>query len=119
MILKKIVLIALVLCGGLGLKAQETAKKFKVYGNCGMCESRIEKAAMSVDGVSFADWDKVTKMINVKFDKSKTDAHKIQMVIANSGHDTEMHKAKDEVYNKLPGCCHYERSPKKHMGHKH
>jgi hypothetical protein len=31
------------------------------------------------------------------------------MAIANSGHDTKMHKASDEVYDKLPGCCKYER----------
>ena len=33
-------------------------EKFKVYGNCGMCEKTIEKAAKSVDGVSTADWNK-------------------------------------------------------------
>jgi hypothetical protein len=32
------------------------------------------------------------------------------MAIANAGHDTEMHKATDEAYNKLPGCCKYERA---------
>jgi len=31
--------------------AGEKTEKFKVYGNCGMCEKRIEKAANSVDGV--------------------------------------------------------------------
>jgi len=90
--------------------AQEIkTEKFKVYGNCGMCESRIEKAAKSVDGVSTADWDKETKMIEVSFDKAKTDAHKVHMAIAKAGHDTDMHKAKDETYNALPGCCKYER----------
>lgn len=84
-------------------------EKFKVYGNCGMCESRIEKAAKSVDGVTSADWNKETKMMDVSFDGSKTNVNKIQMAIANVGHDTEMNKAKDEVYNDLPGCCKYER----------
>jgi mercuric ion binding protein len=32
------------------------------------------------------------------------------MAIAAVGYDTEMHKAKDEVYNKLPECCKYDRS---------
>jgi len=90
--------------------AQSKTEKFKVYGNCGMCESRIEKAAKSVDGVTTADWDKQTKMIEVTFDASKTNVHKIHMAIANVGHDTDMHKAKDETYNKLPGCCKYERA---------
>jgi len=88
---------------------QTKSEKFMVSGNCGMCENRIEKAALAVDGVTVADWDKETKMIDVAFDSSKTDIHKVNMAIAKAGHDTKMHKAKDEVYNKLPGCCQYER----------
>ena len=84
-------------------------EKFEVAGNCGMCETRIEKAAKSVEGVSSADWDKETKMIEVKFDAEKADLHKIHQAIAEVGHDTKMHKASDEVYDKLPACCKYER----------
>ena len=89
----------------------QTEKKetFKVSGNCGMCETRIEKAAKSVDGVQSADWDKETKMIDVKFKSDEVEIHKVHMAIAKAGHDTKMHKASDEVYNKLPGCCKYER----------
>ena len=29
--------------------------------------------------------------------------------IAAVGHDTEKYLADDKVYEKLPGCCHYER----------
>lgn len=103
---------------------QVKTEKFKVYGNCGMCESRIEKAAKSVDGVTSADWNSETKMMEVTYDSTKTDVHKIHKAIANVGHDTDMHKAKDEVYGKLPGCCKYDR-PKKdvqknnHEGHVH
>lgn len=98
-------------------------EKFKVFGNCGMCEKRIEKAASSVDGVSTADWDKESKMIKVKFDDAKTDVHKVHMAIAKVGHDTKMHKAKDSVYNDLPGCCKYDRTTEdkaeSHEGHQH
>ncbi len=97
--------------------------KFKVYGNCGMCENRIEKAAKAVDGVTSADWNKETKLIEVSLDTSKTNVHKIHMAIAKAGHDTEMHKAKDETYNTLPECCKYNRAPMKeekvHSGHHH
>ena len=31
------------------------------------------------------------------------------MAIAKVEHDTDMHKATDEVYDNLPGCCKYER----------
>ena len=87
----------------------ENTEKFEVAGNCGMCEARIEKAAKGVEGVSTADWDKETKMIEVTFNSANTDIHKIQQAIAKAGHDTKMHKAPDSVYDELPGCCKYER----------
>ncbi|MBN1415183.1 MAG: heavy-metal-associated domain-containing protein [Bacteroidales bacterium] len=92
------------------LSAQLKTEKFKVFGNCSMCETRIEKAAKSVEGVSFADWNKETKMMDVSFDSVKTDVHKVHMAIANAGHDTEMHRANDDVYNALPACCRYDRA---------
>lgn len=93
--------------------AGEKIEKFKVYGNCGTCEQRIEKAAKSVEGVTKADWNEETKMMEVAFDDSKTDVHKVHMAIAKVGHDTEMHKATDEAYDKLPGCCKYDRAAEK------
>lgn len=104
--------------------AGNKTEKFKVYGNCGMCETRIEKAAKGVEGVSKADWNKETKMIEVTLDDAKTDVHKVHMAIAKVGHDTEMHKAKNEVYDKLPDCCKYERKAKEstsesNEGHMH
>ncbi|MEE4198679.1 MAG: heavy-metal-associated domain-containing protein [Bacteroidales bacterium] len=119
--MKKTILLSMLFIAGISISsiAQNIKKeKFKVYGNCGMCETRIEKAAKAVDGVSVADWDKETKMIEVSFDESKTDVHKIHMAIAKAGHDTEMHKASDEVYKGLPGCCQYERAASK-QSHDH
>lgn len=89
--------------------AQETkTETFKVYGNCGMCEKRIEKAA-KIDGVSNADWNDETGLITVSFDASKTSLDKVHKAIAEVGHDTDKEKAADEVYKKLPGCCKYDR----------
>ena len=87
----------------------EKKEEFEVAGNCGMCKTRIEKAAKSVEGVSAAEWNQESKMIKVTFDSDKAELHKIHMAIAKAGHDTKMHKASDEVYDKLPGCCKYER----------
>ncbi len=91
-------------------------EKFEVAGNCGMCKTRIEKAAQSVDGVTAAVWDKESKMLEVTFDSDKTDIHKVHLAVAKVGHDTKMHKASDEVYDKLPGCCKYERLVKESGG---
>jgi len=97
-------------------------EKFKVGGKCGMCEARIEKAALSVNGVSAAEWDKETKMIELTFDEDKTDILKVHEAIAEVGHDTELVKADDETYASLPSCCDYERltydgSPSSETGH--
>jgi copper chaperone CopZ len=104
--------------------AQAITEKFEVKGNCSMCETRIEKAAKSVGSVTSAEWNKETKILDVSFDESKTSVHKVQLAIANAGHDTPLHKAKDDVYNTLPGCCKYDRTEAKkemkgHEGHKH
>jgi periplasmic mercuric ion binding protein len=79
---------------------------FKVSGNCGMCEARIEKAARSVAGVEAADWHEDSKMITVTFSK-KAKLADIQQAIAKSGHDNAGAKADDGVYDKLPACCQY------------
>ena len=33
----------------------------------------------------------------------------IKQKIADVGYDSDSHRAKDEVYNSLPGCCQYDR----------
>lgn len=122
---KKVLSLAgLFLIGAMSVFAQSKTEKFKVYGNCGMCENRIEKAAKSIDGVTAADWNQETKMLELTYDESKANIHKIHMAITKVGHDTDMHKAKDEVYNNLPGCCKYERPKeesenKNHKSHNH
>ena len=115
-------LVSMFLIGTMTLFAQSKTEKFKAYGKCSMCEKRIETAAKSVAGVKSADWNIETNMIEVSFDTTKTDVNKIQMAIANVGHDTDKYRATDETYNKLPQCCHYERPVAKpqasgHEGH--
>lgn len=81
----------------------------KVGGNCEMCKDRIETAAKSVPGVESANWEIDTKMLHLNFDSAKTSSDEIQKAIAKVGHDTKKFKAPDDVYNKLPECCLFER----------
>ena len=90
---------------------QVKTDKFTVSGSCDMCETRIEKTANSVKGVKSADWVKETKMLEITYNSNKTNTEAVQLAVANVGHDTKMHKAKDEIYNALPACCKYEREP--------
>lgn len=90
--------------------AGETVKDttFKVFGNCGMCKARIEKA-MKISDVKKASWDKNTKMLSVSFVTGKITVDSLQKIAASVGHDTEHYKASDEVYNNLPKCCLYRK----------
>lgn len=81
--------------------------KFHVSGLCEMCKNRIERAAMSVNGVSAAIWDLNRKEINIDFDNMKTDILNIHKAIAKAGHDTDLVKADDKSYKSLPECCLY------------
>jgi copper chaperone CopZ len=88
----------------------ETTKTetFKVSGNCGMCKTRIEKAA-KIEGVSKAEWNDETKMLTLVYDPAKVKTDDVLKKIAAAGHDTGKFKANDKVYAKLPGCCQYDR----------
>ena len=88
--------------------AATKTETLKVSGNCGMCKTRIEKAA-KLDGVTKADWDSKSKMLTVTYDPAKTNMDQIGKKEAAVGHDNEKAKAEDKVYAALPGCCKYER----------
>lgn len=89
--------------------ASPKTESFKVWGKCGMCKTRIEKT-VKAEGVSAAAWDEKTQMLTVTYDPSKTNKESLSKKLAAVGHDTEKYKAPDDVYAKLPGCCHYDRS---------
>ena len=89
--------------------SQTKKESIKVLGNCGMCETKIEKAAKEA-GATSAEWDSDTKMLTVSYSSSTTNAAKIQQAVAGVGYDTRDFRASDEVYNKLHGCCKYDRA---------
>ena len=83
---------------------------FGVRGNCGMCKTTIQKAALSVDGVEEALWDMQTKVLDIRTNSNLDSITiKIHNAVAKSGYDTELVLANSEDYNNLPGCCQYNR----------
>src|SRR5688572_29461890 len=88
--------------------AQSKTETFKVSGNCGMCKNKIEKAAKEA-GAKTASWDEDTKVITVTYKTSSTNTAKIQQKIAAVGYDNAGAKATTEAYDKLHGCCKYDR----------
>ena len=97
-------------------------KTFKVYGNCGMCEKTIEGSLKGVKGIEKADWNKVTKMMEVTFNEIEISLSEIKKKIASVGYDTDIYRATEKAYSKLPACCQYDRPEEMkedHTGHKH
>jgi mercuric ion binding protein len=89
--------------------AQTKTEKIAVAGECGMCKSKIEKAAKSA-GASYALWNVDAKLLTVKYDSKKTSTVKIEKAVASAGYDTKSTKATEEAYNSLHSCCQYDRT---------
>jgi copper chaperone CopZ len=112
--MKNIILVVLASLFSFTMMAQEKKSKnkkviLKAAGNCGMCEKRIEKAAFSVKGVKDAEWHVDCQDIHLVIDETKCSPGDVAKAIANIGHDTDLVKATDAVYDRLHGCCIYER----------
>ncbi len=82
----------------------------KVWGNCGMCKKKIEKAAKTAGAVS-ASWSEETQQLKVAYSPAKTSNQKIEQAVANVGYDTQNITADANAYKKLDGCCKYDRKP--------
>jgi len=80
----------------------------KVLGNCGMCKKTIEKAA-NKKSEALVIWDKNKLVATITYDSKKTNVNEVLKRIADAGYDNEKFKAPDDVYNKLHGCCQYDR----------
>ncbi|MBS1638950.1 MAG: TonB-dependent receptor [Bacteroidetes bacterium] len=89
-------------------KKNNKTETFKVYGTCEQCKDRIEKT-LTHYGINKAVWNIETGILTVSYDSIKFNKQKIEKKLADVGHDTEDFQAKDNVYNSLPECCHYER----------
>src|SRR6187401_2310811 len=108
----KYLLTVLILTTSFGLAAQvknkDSTVSFRVSGACEMCKERIEKT-LNIRGVRSADWNVDSKMLTLVYNPTIVSLLKVHKIIAGVGHDTELEKAKDAVYNELPECCHYRK----------
>ena len=112
--MKNIILGMMLLFVALSVNAQDKKSKnakyeFEVNGNCEQCQKRIQKAAFSVAGVKSAIWDIESHQMAVIINEEKCSLLYVKTAIAKVGHDTDEIKTTQEVYDKLHGCCQYER----------
>ncbi len=112
------IVLGTLLIGATGFAQNKNAKaSIEVDGVCGMCKQRIEKASIQAKGVKLASWDLDTHQLSLIYNEEKTDLNTIQQSVADSGHDTQDIKAKDEVYESIDPCCKY-RNPQVVDDHK-
>ncbi|MGK2862198.1 MAG: DUF3347 domain-containing protein [Chitinophagaceae bacterium] len=86
----------------------------KVFGNCAMCKTNIEKAGTK-KGIYKTAWDANTQMATITYNSSKATPDDVLKSIALSGYDNDTYLAPDEAYNKLEECCKYKRENKQMM----
>lgn len=98
---------------GLAQEAKVVETSFKVFGNCNMCKTRIEKT-LKIKEVEKASWNKQTKMLTVSYRPSAITVDSLQHRLAAVGHDTPKFAAPDSVYDALPGCCLYRDNDSTH-----
>ncbi|MFH6997418.1 DUF3347 domain-containing protein [Flavobacterium sp. FlaQc-57] len=83
----------------------------KIYGNCEMCKTTIEKAG-NIKNIVSVNWDENTKIAAITYNQKKTNQDEILKRIALAGYDSEQFLAPADAYAKLPKCCQYERTNK-------
>ena len=112
--MKRFILLAL-LALTLPVVAQSKNAKaqLNVEGICNTCKARIEKAALGVKGVKYAQWNVDTHQLSLLLDEHKTSVPQIQEAIAKVGHSNSLPdgsakvEASEEDYNKGNDCCKY------------
>lgn len=92
--------------------AKKVTTQIKVNGDCASCEKKIE-ASVDVSGISYADWDKETKMLTVRYNDRKIDVDKIHSLVSEAGYATDKMAANKSAkgvccgsqMKKKTGCC--------------
>ncbi|KIO54805.1 DUF3347 domain-containing protein [Flavobacterium hibernum] len=81
----------------------------KIYGNCLMCKTAIEKAG-NIKNIASVNWNENTKIAAITYDEKKTNQDEVLKRIALAGYDSDQFLAPGDAYAKLPQCCQYERT---------
>lgn len=105
--MKKLLILTAVLWSTTSMAQSRVDTVITVDGVCGMCETRIEKAALELPGVWVADWDMNTHELRLVYRPKKVSLEEISAALNGVGHDTEISKASDEQYGGIHGCCRY------------
>ncbi|MCB0623459.1 MAG: cation transporter, partial [Saprospiraceae bacterium] len=70
--------------------AQDTSHSLTIFvdGVCGMCEERIEAAALQLAGVETASWEAGSRLLTVVLSDPDFDEMQLHYAVSGIGHDT-------------------------------
>lgn len=105
--LRNFLLVVSLLSSSAALQAQKAVEvEFSAAGCCPMCETSILDA-LDVNGVKRCSWDQYAQVVSVVYKPGKVSLDALQQLIADTGRDTDLHKATDASYGELAPCCQY------------
>lgn len=79
--------------------------KIQTSAQCGMCKEAIEETLAFERGVRKSVLIMKTKIVEVEYDKRRTNPEKIRKAISKIGYDADDVPADKKAYEKLEGCC--------------
>lgn len=83
----------------------EVTEKITTSAVCTMCKDRIESNLKKIDGILESSLDVNSKVLTVKFDKTKITLDDIRKKLSDIGYDADNVKRDVRAYKKLPPCC--------------
>lgn len=108
----------LMICGG-SVSAQSSDTISVTSMQCGMCESRIEKALKASGLVTEVEADVEHEIVVVHYDGKKVSKKQLAELISKTGYDTDMVAADAKAQDALHGCCkpgaHKKPAPQKRV----
>ena len=66
-----------------------------------------DRGGLDAPGVRAVEWDQFEEKAVVVYKPKKISEERIQQLVADAGHDTDLYTATDEAYNGLEACCLY------------
>jgi copper chaperone CopZ len=89
----------------LAANKNEVKEKITTSAVCSMCKDRIESNLKKIDGILESSLDVSSKVLTVKFDKTKISLDDIRQKLSQIGYDADNVKRDVRAYKKLPPCC--------------
>lgn len=100
-----ILMLTIVFTSGMVSAQKSETVQIKTSAECGQCKERLEEALNYTKGIVFSELDVETKVLTIKYKKSKITLEEIKKAISEIGYDADEVKANPEKQKTLPMCC--------------